>query len=64
MWQEDALEINRVGWDTVAPIFCAGTAPPIYDPLAPTEDDLGLLGDLVGARVLEIGCGSGHASGC
>ena len=61
MWQEDVLEINRAGWDTVAPKFYAGTALPIYGPLAPTEDDLGLLGDLGGARVLELGCGSGHS---
>ena len=61
MQQEDPLEINRAGWDTVAPLFCPGTALPIYGPLAPTEDDLGLLGDIAGQRQLELGCGSGHS---
>lgn len=58
---QDILDINRAGWDTVAPLFCGGTALPRYGPLAPTEDELGLLGDLAGARVLELGCGSGHS---
>ena len=57
----DMLDINRAGWDVVAPLFCGGTALPFYGPLAPTEDDLRLLGDLAGARVLELGCGSGHS---
>jgi SAM-dependent methyltransferase len=57
----DSLTINRRGWDAVAPQFCGGTALPMYGPLAPTEDELRLLGDLTGARVLELGCGSGHS---
>ena len=57
----DALDINRRGWDAVAPLFSGGTALPIYGPLAPTEDELQLLGDLAAARVLELGCGSGHS---
>jgi SAM-dependent methyltransferase len=57
----DALAINRAGWDRVAPRFYGGTALPSYGPLAPTEDTLGLLGPLGGARVLEVGCGSGHS---
>lgn len=61
MRQEDILEMNRAGWDMVAPVFCGGTALPIYGPLAPTEEDLRLLGDLAGVRALEIGCGSGHS---
>jgi hypothetical protein len=35
---QDVLDINRAGWDVVAPLFCGGTALPFYGPLAPTED--------------------------
>lgn len=31
-----------------------------YGNLAPSDDELGLLGDLRGKRVLDIGCGGGH----
>jgi SAM-dependent methyltransferase len=58
---EDTLAINRAGWDRVAPRFFGGTALPIYGPLAATEETLGLLGPVAGARVLELGCGSGHS---
>ncbi|HEV7589632.1 MAG TPA: class I SAM-dependent methyltransferase [Longimicrobium sp.] len=58
---DDALAINRAGWDRVAPRFYGGTALPSYGPLAPTEETLGLLGPLGGTRVLEVGCGSGHS---
>jgi len=57
----DALAINRAGWDRAAPRFYGGTALPVYGPLAPTEETLGLLGPLAGTRVLELGCGSGHS---
>lgn len=57
----DVLAINRHGWDSVAPLFCGGTALPGYGPLAPREDELSLLPQLRGARVLELGCGSGHS---
>ncbi|HEX2035019.1 MAG TPA: class I SAM-dependent methyltransferase [Chloroflexota bacterium] len=59
--QGEALELNRQGWDVVAPRFYGGTALPGYGPLAPTEDSLRLLPELRGARVLELGCGSGHS---
>jgi len=57
----DALRINRAGWNHVAPRFYGGTALPEYGPMAPTEDVLQLLGSLRGARILEVGCGSGHS---
>lgn len=57
----DALELNRAGWNRVAPRFHGGTALPIYGPLAPTEDSLQLLGAISGVRALELGCGSGHS---
>src|SRR5258706_1760090 len=55
-----ALEINRAGWDRVAPLYYGRTALPEYGPLAPTEDTLNLLGAKP-KRVLELGCGSGHS---
>ena len=58
---QDSLAINRAGWNQVAPRFYGGTALPTYGPLAPTESTLGLLGSVSGARVLELGCGSGHS---
>jgi 2-polyprenyl-3-methyl-5-hydroxy-6-metoxy-1,4-benzoquinol methylase len=33
-----------------------------YGPSSPNEDDLKLLGDLAGKRVLELGCGGGQCS--
>lgn len=33
-----------------------------YGPSSPNEDDLGLLGDLAGRDVLEIGCGGGQCA--
>ncbi|MBA3946547.1 MAG: class I SAM-dependent methyltransferase [Herpetosiphonaceae bacterium] len=58
--QDGILAINRAGWDKVAHSF-GGTALPHYGPLAATEETLGLLDLLVGKRVLELGCGSGHS---
>src|SRR5438270_8424077 len=55
-----ALEINRAGWDRVAPLFYGGTALPEYGPLSPTENELSLL-DANPQKVLELGCGSGHS---
>ena len=56
-----AREINRKGWNHVAPLFRGSTALPEYGPLAPTEDELGLLTGASISRVLELGCGSGHS---
>lgn len=58
--REDILSINQKGWNEVAPLFYGGTALPKYGPLAATEDELNLIPDLNGKRVLELGCGSGH----
>lgn len=57
----EALAINRAGWDQVAARFHGRTALPVYGPLAPTEESLRLLPPVAGARVLEVGCGSGHS---
>ena len=59
--REEILSINQKGWNRVAPLFYGGTALPVYGPLATTEDELNLIPDLDGKRVLELGCGSGHS---
>ncbi len=59
MDQENALEINRSAWNRIANLNKGRTALPRYGPLAPTEDELQLLGGIDGKRVLEIGCGNG-----
>jgi SAM-dependent methyltransferase len=58
--REEILSINQKGWDKVASMFQGGTALPKYGPLAATENELNLIPDLNGKRVLELGCGSGH----
>lgn len=57
----EMLEINKAGWDDVADQYFGILALPKYGPYAPTEDELNLLGDVVGKKILEIGCGSGHS---
>jgi SAM-dependent methyltransferase len=58
---ERALATNRAGWNHVAPLYHGRTALPEYGPLAPTEDELGLLDTTADLRALELGCGSGHS---
>lgn len=58
--REEILSINQKGWNKVAPRFYGGTALPKYGPLAATEDELHLIPDLHGKKILELGCGSGH----
>lgn len=59
--QRAMLDINQQAWNQVAPHFYGGTALPSYGPLAPTEETLGLLGNVQGLCVLEICYGSGHS---
>ena len=59
--QHTILTINQAGWETVAPKFYGATALPDYGPFAPSEDQIHLLGNVSGQRVLELGCGSGHS---
>ncbi len=59
--QEHALEINKSGWDKTAAIFYGECVLPRYGPLAQSETELQLIGEVQGARALEIGCGSGHS---
>ncbi|MEK5040343.1 class I SAM-dependent methyltransferase [Sporosarcina sp. FSL K6-3457] len=57
----DALVLNKKSWDEVAPRFFGRNPLPEYGPLAPREEELNLLGNVEGAKVLDIGCGSGHS---
>ena len=56
-----ALEINREGWNRVAPLFHGRESLPVYGPLVPTEDELGLLTGMSISRVVELGCGNGRS---
>lgn len=55
------LTQNKASWDAIADDWFGTTALPTYGVLVPTEEQLHLLGDLSGKRVLDIGCGSGHS---
>ncbi|MCP4444223.1 MAG: class I SAM-dependent methyltransferase [Myxococcales bacterium] len=55
------LALNRTSWDKVAHSTKGRTALPHYGPLCEGEEELGLLGDIRGKRVVEIGCGDGRS---
>ena len=57
----DSLLLNKKSWDEVAPRFFGRNPLPEYGPLAPREEELNLFGNVTGAKVLDIGCGSGHS---
>jgi ubiquinone/menaquinone biosynthesis C-methylase UbiE len=62
--RQDTIERNRQSWNTISAQYQARTRISTddvhYGPLAPGERELGLLGDVAGKRVLEIGCGGGQ----
>lgn len=55
------LTQNKQSWDTMADTWFGTTALPAYGCLMSTENDLKLFPSLSGAKVLDIGCGSGHS---
>ncbi|KZE69222.1 hypothetical protein AWM68_02845 [Fictibacillus phosphorivorans] len=57
----ETISLNKKSWEVAAERFFGRTALPEYGPFAPLEDNLNLLGDLQGLKVLDIGCGSGHS---
>jgi len=61
MESTNILSINKSSWEKSAKRFYGRSALPEYGPLAPSEDQLHLFGDLTGKKVLDIGCGSGHS---
>ncbi|WP_236687170.1 class I SAM-dependent methyltransferase [Ornithinibacillus californiensis] len=61
METKEILKVNKDGWENAAERFFGRTALPELGPLAPTEEDLNLFGDVRDKKVLDIGCGSGHS---
>jgi len=66
MYEHKTVELNRRSWDTISAQYQANTRISTddvhYGPMAPGERELGLLGDVTGKRVIEIGCGGGQNS--
>ena len=64
MSDQQTIELNRRGWNTISGSYQVerriSTDDVHYGPNAPGERELGLLGDLSGKRVIEIGCGGGQ----
>jgi SAM-dependent methyltransferase len=64
----ESARANRRWWDAAAPAYLAEHGPDLGDvdflwcPEGLREEDAGLLGDVAGRRVLEIGCGSAPCS--
>jgi SAM-dependent methyltransferase len=64
----ESVRANRRWWDAAAPAYLAehgrdlGDVDFLWCPEGLREDDAHLLGDVVGRRVLEIGCGSAPCS--
>jgi ubiquinone/menaquinone biosynthesis C-methylase UbiE len=55
---------NTESWDLIATRSPADQPTDVvwYGPDGPTEDEMRLLGDVAGKRVLDLGCGTGQAS--
>jgi SAM-dependent methyltransferase len=55
---------NRAAWNTISRVYQEtkqiATDRVVYGPHCPDEDELGLLGDVDGRRVLVLGCGGGQ----
>jgi SAM-dependent methyltransferase len=66
MYDHRTIELNRRSWDTISAHYQASTRISTddvhYGPLAPGEQELSLLGDVGGKRIIEIGCGGGQNS--
>ena len=66
MFPSDTQERNRQSWNRISSQYQAhrriSTDDVHYGPLAPGERELGLLGDVHGKKILEIGCGGGQNS--
>ncbi|HSR35450.1 MAG TPA: hypothetical protein VLY63_33190, partial [Anaerolineae bacterium] len=66
MYRHKTIERNRQSWDTISANYQAHTRISTddvhYGPLAPGERELGLLGNILGKHILEIGCGGGQNS--
>lgn len=64
MYKHDAIDSNRQSWDIISASYQAHTRISTddvhYGPLAPGERRLGLLGEVRGKQILEVGCGGGQ----
>jgi SAM-dependent methyltransferase len=64
MVDRETLELNSRGWNTISSNYQAetyiSTDDVHYGPLGLGERSLGLLGDVKGKKVIEIGCGGGQ----
>jgi SAM-dependent methyltransferase len=66
--EQDTLRANRADWDGYADEYQAAHGPFLGDvgfvwcPEGVEESDAGLLGDVAGLDVLEIGCGAGQCA--
>jgi ubiquinone/menaquinone biosynthesis C-methylase UbiE/ADP-ribose pyrophosphatase YjhB (NUDIX family) len=61
-----AVPDNKASWDSISAAYQAKhqlkTDAAHYGPRMPTENDLRLLGDVTGKKVLELGCGGGQCA--
>lgn len=57
----ETIAQNKNSWDAIADDWFGTTALPIYGKKTPSEETLQLFGNMAGAKVLDIGCGSGHS---
>ncbi len=55
------LSVNSQAWNQLSAKGWKGTALPNWGVYIPNEDELHLLGDVAGKKVLEIGCGAGRS---
>ena len=55
---------NTQSWDRIASQRSGAIRTDVvqYGPDGPTEDDVRLLGNLAGKRILDLGCGDGQAA--
>jgi SAM-dependent methyltransferase len=66
--RDETRRANAAFWDAYAPSYQADHAPDlgttsfVWGPEGATEDDLRLLGDVRGQRVLEVGCGAAQCA--
>ena len=65
---DETRRANAAFWDSYAPGYQRehlpdlGTTSFVWGPEGAREDDLGLLGDVAGKRVLEVGCGAAQCA--
>lgn len=55
------LSINNQAWNRLSSKGWRGTALPTWGVYIPDEESLGMLGDIAGKKILEIGCGAGRS---